>query len=174
MSKPIPYRLVRSSRKTLSLEITQDCTVLVRAPSRLARAKIDEFVAAHADWIDAHLQAQRERALRNPEPTAEEAQALVDRARDILPARVAHYAHRMHVVPTGLKITGARKRYGSCNSRNSLCFSYLLMRYPDAAIDYVVVHELAHIVHKNHGPDFHALVESILPDWRARRALLRD
>ena len=48
------------------------------------------------------------------------------------------------------------------------------MAYPDAAVDYVVVHELAHIVHKNHGPQFWALVERYLPDWRQRRALLRD
>ena len=48
------------------------------------------------------------------------------------------------------------------------------MDYPDAAVDYVVVHELAHIVHKNHGPRFWALVEQYMPDYRARRAMLRE
>ena len=47
------------------------------------------------------------------------------------------------------------------------------MAYPEKAIDYVVVHELAHIVHRNHGPAFHALVESILPDHKQRRAMLK-
>jgi predicted metal-dependent hydrolase len=48
------------------------------------------------------------------------------------------------------------------------------MQYPDAAIDYVVVHELAHIVHKNHGKMFYALIESVLPDYKARIRLLRE
>jgi hypothetical protein len=47
------------------------------------------------------------------------------------------------------------------------------MAFPPEAVDYVVVHELAHIIHKNHGPDFYRCVEGILPDWRQRQALLR-
>ena len=80
----------------------------------------------------------------------------------------------MGVQPAGIAITGARKRFGSCSGKNRICFSWRLMAYPEAAIDYVVVHELAHIRHKNHGPDFYAFVQEILPDWRERRALLRD
>ena len=48
------------------------------------------------------------------------------------------------------------------------------MQYPEEAIDYVVVHELAHLVHRNHGPEFHALVAAILPDHKQRRALLKE
>ena len=85
-----------------------------------------------------------------------------------------HYARLMGVQPAGVRITGARTRFGSCSGSNRICFSWRLMDYPEAAVDYVVVHELAHIVHKNHGPQFWALVARYLPDWRARRALLRD
>lgn len=48
------------------------------------------------------------------------------------------------------------------------------MQYPEAAVDYVVVHELAHIVHKDHSRNFYAYVERFLPDWRERRALLKE
>ena len=75
--------------------------------------------------------------------------------------------------PTGITITSARTRFGSCSGKNRLSFSWRLMQYPDEAIDYVVVHELAHIAHKNHGPDFHSCVAAVLPDHRERRALLR-
>ena len=85
-----------------------------------------------------------------------------------------HYAKLMTLYPTGLKITSARTRFGSCSGKNSICFSWRLMDYPESAIDYVVVHELAHIAHKNHGPQFWALVERYLPDYRARRAMLRE
>ena len=94
-------------------------------------------------------------------------------ATDILPGRVVYWAARMDVLPTGIRITAARTRWGSCSGKNSLCFSLFLMRYPMEAIDAVVVHELAHIRHKNHGPDFYRLVEGTLPDYRQRIGLLK-
>ena len=79
----------------------------------------------------------------------------------------------MGVTPTGLKVTSAQKRYGSCSGKNSLCFSCFLMRYPEEAIDLVVVHELCHIREKNHGPRFYALLEQHLPDYKERKKLLK-
>ena len=87
--------------------------------------------------------------------------------------KVAFWSERMGLRPAGVKITAARTRYGSCSGRNSLCFSCFLANAPEAAVDLVVVHELCHIRVKNHGPDFYALLERTLPDWRARKRLLR-
>ena len=56
----------------------------------------------------------------------------------------------MGLTPAAVTITGARKRFGSCSASNRICYSWRLMQYPEAAVDYVVVHELAHIVHKDH------------------------
>lgn len=172
-TKPHPYTLVRSKRKSLGLEITRELTVLVRAPMRMPKRTIDAYVIQYDGWIRSHLARQAERTAARPAPTPLEVEALRTRARTELPPKVAHYARIMGVAPTGIKITSAQKRFGSCSGRDSLCFSYILMQYPEAAIDYVVVHELAHIVHKNHGAAFYQLVESVLPDWRQRRALLR-
>ena len=167
------YTLIRSSRRTMALEITRDGRLLVRAPQRAPQAVIDRFVASHADWIAAQLEKQRQRAQAHPPLTEDEIAALRQKARDILPGRVAHYAEWMGVTPTGIKITGAKTRFGSCSAKNSLCFSLYLMAYPDAAIDYVVVHELAHIRHKNHSPAFYAEVAKVMPDYRERRKLLK-
>ena len=169
-----PYSLLRSSRKTLSLEITPDCTILVRAPLRLSQKKIDDFVSSHAGWIETHLARQRLRLANHPEPTGEEREDCIRRAREELPGRVEQYAAQMGLWPTGITITGARKRFGSCSAKNRICFSWRLMQYPQAAIDYVVVHELAHIRHKDHSAAFYACVAQVLPDWRERRALLRE
>lgn len=166
------YTLLRSSRRTLSLEVTRDLTVLVRAPMRLSKAEIDRFVERHEDWIADHMEKQRRRREAHPEPTEEEKRVLIARAEKELPERVAHYAAIMGVQPTGITITGARKRYGSCSGKNRLCFTWRLMAYPNEAIDCVVVHELAHIIHKNHGPKFYALVESVMPDYHQRKKLL--
>ena len=76
------YELIRSGRKTLALEITRDCRVVVRAPRRLSQARIDDFVASHAGWIARHLEQQRRRAALAPSaPTQAEIGALKEKER---------------------------------------------------------------------------------------------
>ena len=105
--------------------------------------------------------------------TAEQAQALREEALRVLPERVRHFAARMGVSPASVRVTAARTRFGSCSSQGHICFSWRLMQYPPEAIDYVVVHELAHLRYMNHGAEFYALIARYLPDWKARRALLQ-
>ena len=108
-----------------------------------------------------------------PAPDSPETEALKAQAKAELPGRVAYWSKIMGVQPTGVRITTARKRYGSCSSKHSLCFSCYLMRSPEAAVDLVVVHELCHIREMNHGPRFYALLEQYLPDWKERKKLLK-
>ena len=171
----VEYTLIRSSRRTLGLEITRDCRVVVRAPWRCAQREIDRFVDSRRHWIADKLALQQRRADARAamEPTPEQEREYRRRAAEILPQRVAHYAPLMGVTPTGVKITSARTRFGSCSGKNSLCFSWRLMLYPAEAVDYVVVHELAHIRHHNHSRDFWAFVESAMPDYRVRQLLLK-
>ena len=170
----IPYRVIRSNRRSLGLEITRDLEVLVRAPRRVSQAQIEAFVQEHMAWLETHMELARVRAERRPpEPTEEERAALIRRARELIPQRVEHYSRIMGLRPTGITITGAEKRFGSCSGKNRLCFAWRLMAYPDEAIDYVVVHELAHIKYKNHSREFYALIASVLPDYRRREAILQ-
>jgi len=167
------YELIRSDRRTLALEITADARLVVRAPRRCPAGTIRSFVENHADWIEKHTEKQRRRAESMRALSPDEIAALFDRAEQDIPLVVKSYAAQMGLHPASVRITGAQKRFGSCSVRNGLCFSYRLMLYPQEAIDYVVVHELAHIVHKNHGRDFYALIQSILPDYKQRDALLK-
>ena len=169
-----PFTLIRSNRRTLSLEITRAGEVLVRAPMRCRQETIDAFLASKAEWIRFHQEKQALRRAAHPEPDEARRAALIARAKTELPRRVAHFAAQMGLAPAGIRITNAKTRFGSCSGKNSLCFSWRLMLYPDAAIDYVVVHELAHIVHKNHGTDFYALIAQVLPDYKDRIRLLRE
>lgn len=168
------YRIIRSGRKTVSLEISAESEIIVRVPHRMSNAEIELFVNRHSSWITSHIQKSLTRAKAHPEPDAAERERCIARAREYLPARVNYFASVMGLSPTGITITGAKTRFGSCSPKNQLCFSWRLMLYPDEAVDYVVVHELAHIVHKNHGRDFYALLSSVLPDHAKRRALLRE
>jgi predicted metal-dependent hydrolase len=166
----IPYPVIRSDRRTVCIEISRDGTVKVRAPRKMPDREIEAFIADKQGWIEKHLAARKP---ARPNPTAEEIEALRRRAKAEIPPRVDHYAALMGLTPTSVKITAARKRFGSCSGKNGLCFSLFLMQYPPEAIDYVVVHELAHIKHKNHSPAFHSLIARYLPDHKARRAMLK-
>lgn len=168
-----PYTLRRSKRRTVSLEITPQGEVLVRAPLRIPEAAIRTFVEKHTAWIERHLPAVLEKAAAEESISPTLQAELIARANEELPRRVAHWAGVMGLSPTGVKITSAAKRFGSCSAKDSLCFSWRLMLYPPEAIDYVVVHELAHIVHKNHQAGFYRLVARYLPDYKQREALLR-
>ena len=167
----IQYELIRSRRKTMSLEVTRDRRLVVRAPLQATKEKIDAFVAKHEDWAQKHLAAMPPPL---PEFTPEEIAALKRKAAEILPGKLAYWSDVTGLKPTGMKITTARKRYGSCNGKNSICFSCFLMRYPEEAIDLVVVHELCHIKEKNHGPRFYALLAQYLPDHKERNKLFRQ
>lgn len=169
-----PYTLIRSRRRTVSMEIRADLTVVVRAPMRMPQYQIEEFVARHQSWLERHLPRMEQRVRSHPEPSPEQRQAMIDKAKAILPGKVAYYSRIMGVTPAGMTITGAKTRFGSCSAKDRLCFSWRLMDYPEEAIDYVVVHELAHIRHKNHSPAFHAFVASVLPDHLERRKLLKQ
>ena len=79
----------------------------------------------------------------------------------------------MNLKPSRITITGARTRFGSCSSKDNLSFSYLLMLYPEAAREYVVVHELAHLSEMNHSKRFYAIIEKYMPDYKERKKLLK-
>lgn len=167
------YKIIRSDRKTLSLQVTEDCRIFVRAPRYCSEKKIKEFVAENEQWIENAVGKQKKAGERKINLCDADIDYLKSLAGRVLPEKVKHYAEIMGVTYGSVKITSAQKRFGSCSVKNDICFSYMLMLYPEAAIDYVVVHELTHTVHHNHSREFYAFVERILPDYKKREKLLR-
>lgn len=175
MSREIPpYRLIRSSRRTVQLSLDEEGQALVRAPRRLPRAEIDRFVAAHAGWLADKRAAWQARQEKKRVLSETEIAALRQQAAAELPARVAFWGTKMGLHPASVRITGAQKRWGSCSSRRTICFSYRVMMLPEEAREYVVVHELAHLRHMDHSPAFYLEIARCLPDYRDRIRLLRD
>lgn len=88
---------------------------------------------------------------------------------------MAVWAKKMDVQPTGLKVHRMKTRWGSCNVRTGgINLNTLLACWPQECLEYIVVHELAHLHEANHSPRFHAIVERYLPEWRERKKLLED
>ncbi len=172
-------RVIRSSRKTIGLQIDGNCTLTVRAPYRMSDAAVRSFIQEKSAWIEKHMQMVRERqdaAEREPvEPlTMEEIRMLAAKAVEYIPQRAAVYAPQVNVSYGRITIRNQKSRWGSCSGRGNLNFNCLLMLTPPEVIDYVVVHELCHRLEMNHSPRFWAEVEKVLPDYRSRRKWLAE
>lgn len=170
MGAPFSYRVIRSKRRTIALEITPAGALLVRCPQRASNAQIEAFVQSKAAWIGKHL-VQKPKL---PPLTPAEVQSLAQQALQVIPGRVAYYAPKVGVRYGGITIRNQRTRWGSCSSKKNLNFNCLLMLVPAEVMDYVVVHELCHLKEMNHSPRFWAEVEKILPDYRSQKQWLKE
>ena len=164
------YQILRSRRKTLSIEITPRGEIIVRTPSRMAKRDIQRFVESRRDWIEDHLSR-----IPNVTPLTETAhKALIRAAKEILPQKAAFFAQKMGITFGRITIRSQHTRWGSCSAAGNLSFNCLLMLAPEEVQDYVVVHELCHRREMNHSPRFWALVADILPDHRTQRQWLKE
>ncbi len=168
------FKLIRSNRRSISVEITPELEVIVRAPHYMKKKDIDDFVNDRRNWIEKHLELRSQRlANRPPEADEYEITDLKRRAKETLPLKVACFSALMDVKVKSVKITSAKKRLGSCSSENGLCFSYRVMMYPEDIIDYVVIHELAHIKEHNHSKNFYEIVKRYCPDYKDRERRIK-
>lgn len=170
---PISYRLIRSSRRTVSLEVRPDGSILVRAPRRLSERAIREFVQSKEHWLRQKLQKIESRPA-GTQLTCEELDALKAQAKADLPHRAARFAALADVSYGRITIRAQKTRWGSCSRAGNLNFNCLLMLCPAEVRDYIVIHELCHRKEMNHSPRFWAAVERICPDYRTHRQWLKD
>ena len=169
----IPYTLIRSSRKTLSLEIRPDGTLVVRAPRRMPEKTIREFIAAKEGWLRAKLRKYENRPVL-PLLTERELENLKKLAKSDLPVRVARYAPRVGVTYGNITVRAQKTRWGSCSAQGNLNFNCLLMYAPEEIRDYVVIHELCHRKHMDHSSAFWAEVARACPGYARCRQWLKD
>ena len=166
------YKIIYSDRKTISILI-KNGEVIVRAPRGIPQKKISEMVGKNREWIDKNLEKSRKKKELYESLSLEDIKALKDRAKIVLKDKTEHYSKIMGLKHGRITITSAKTRFGSCSSKGNISYSYRLLLYPEAAWDYVVVHELAHLVEMNHSPKFYKIIEKILPDYKKRRDCLK-
>lgn len=107
------------------------------------------------------------------EPAAAVVRALRRRAQTWFAGRVAEYCHRLGVAVPSVRLSSARTRWGSCSRVSGIRLHWRLIHLPPALVDYVVAHEVAHLVEMNHSARFWSLVERLYPHWREARGQLR-
>ena len=100
--------------------------------------------------------------------------AIRTEAQEYLPIRTAYLAEKYNFSYVGVKVKNASTRWGSCSYRNNINLNIHLVRIPDELSDYVIIHELVHTIHKNHGPKFWALLDSISGEAKQKSVDLKQ
>lgn len=172
----IRFTLIRARRKTLSVQVTQEGEVIVRAPQRMAESEIRRFLEEKQGWIARNLirmEDIREKRDTLGIITEEQLQELTSEAKTRIRETVAIRAAQIGVTYNRITIRSQRTRWGSCSAKGNLNFNCMLMLCPEEVIDYVVVHELCHRKEMNHSIRFWTLVEHWCPGYRDARKWLK-
>jgi predicted metal-dependent hydrolase len=140
-------------------------------PLGTSQRAIDRALRMHAPWLERQLATETPPTLDLPPLTEREGRKL---ARQRITETAALESQRIGVRHTRIAIRDTRSRWGSCSSRGALSFTWRLALAPRHILDYVVVHELCHLVHMDHSKRFWSLVERVRPDFRAERDWLND
>ena len=166
------YKLELSKRKSISISV-KGGELVVKAPLGTTTARAEAVIQKHRAWIEKHMEIEKKRIAQDAALTDEKIAELKRSARTYLEEKTRYFANIMGLKYGRITITSAKTRFGSCSSKGNLSFSYRLMLYPEEAIDYVVVHELAHLLELNHSPRFYRIVASVMPDYKERQRILK-
>ncbi len=170
--------LVRSSRKTLAVQIRADGTVIARAPLRMPKDRILCFLSEKASWIRMQQGRMQERENMRQQARihldAAQEKELRERAKSVLAQRTAYFARQIGVTYGRITVRDQKTRWGSCSQTGNLNFNFRLILAPSEVLDYVVVHELCHRRQMNHSTQFWQEVAQVLPDYRKRKAWLTE
>lgn len=146
------------------ISIAPNKRVVVKTPYK-SQLLIDKLLDSKAAWINKKLNQIETRT------------ALGDQALhtfDFLRSRVEFYSAMMQLAYTDLKFRKMKRRWGSCSSEGVITLNKELLKLEAQFVDYIIVHELAHLVHMNHSKQFHDLVESFLPNAKRLRKALKN
>ncbi len=216
----LTYTIQRSPRrKTLSITVERDRSVVVHAPSNLCPEKIDAIIQSKRQWLYEKIKhPQKYQYLPHPpgkelvngesalylgrsyrievvesatndvqfkqkflirrSPFSQRQEVLrdwyIDKAKEKILPRVARHALELGVEYTEAKIVDNRYRWGSCTIKNNINLNWRLIKAPMFVIDYVIVHELAHLLEANHTPRFWNIVRTQTPTMERAKAWLQE
>ena len=162
------YKLIKSFRKTIALQV-RNWEIIVKSPFFVTKKTIQTFLEKHQNWITKKLQNTR-KSIINPN----DLDVYKKQAKEYIPSRVAELATKNWLEYNTIKITSAKTRWWSCTSKKNLNFSFRLILAPKEVIDYVIIHELSHLIHMNHSRRFWWKVTEMMPDYKTHEKWLKE
>ena len=171
-------QIIKSRRRTVSIEVHTDGSVILRAPNRMTKKELDIFIDKHMSWIESKQQLMKERKEEKIPTNAKAFDMLTPKERavirDTFIRKVEYYSKIMNVTVGRVTIRNQKTRWGSCSSKGNLNFNCLLMLAPPEVLDSVVVHELCHRREMNHSQKFYAEVLRVFPTYRTQEKWLKE
>lgn len=173
----IAVEVKRSKRKTISLQIDRNGNTILRIPSLISDAQAHEILEKRKCWIE-HSLSKIQTSIKETDSlpcyTSEQLSAFAQKAKDIIPERVAQYASIIGVTYGKITIRCQKTRWGSCSSCGNLNFNCLLVDMPREVLDSVIVHELCHRREMNHSTRFYAEIHRVFPEYDRWDKWLKD
>lgn len=169
------YKIIRSRRRTVSLQIDREGRLIVRAPHRADEEIIHDFISKKRAWIEKNQAIAKQQKARAAQVSLSEGKEYY-RKKAFLTIKplVEQYAFKIGVEVRNIKITSGRRVWGSCSGQGNVNFNWRLILTPPQIIDYVVIHEIAHILARNHSRKFWAKVQVYCPQYKLARKWLRQ
>jgi predicted metal-dependent hydrolase len=180
-----PYTLIRSFRKSLSIQVQKNGILMVRSPFFLTKKQIETFLLTKSTWIEKQREKQSRLSLQEKEEQQyyylfgekqergiQSEKVIEQKMRKILrsyiEAQIENYVATLSLdrKPKKLRISQARTRWGSYSSSGTISFSLRLLRYSRESINAVIIHELAHMYEMNHSKKFWHRVETWMPEYQ--------
>lgn len=163
------YIIKKSRRTTISVQITPDQKLLVKAPAYTSIKEVEDFLREKRDWIIKQINRTKvtsQQAAQMGILSDKEIRKLKRDAKKIIPERVEYYAKLSGITYNRIFIRLQKSRWGSCSVEGNLNFNALLALMPLEVLDSVVVHELCHRRHMDHSKAFYDEVLKIFPDYK--------
>ena len=163
------YIIKKSRRTTISVQITPDQKLLVKAPAYTSIKEVEDFLRKKRDWIIKQINRTKvtsQQAAQMGILSDKEIRKLKRDAKKIIPERVEYYAKLSGITYNRIFIRLQKSRWGSCSIEGNLNFNALLALMPLEVLDSVVVHELCHRRHMDHSKAFYDEVLKIFPDYK--------
>jgi len=211
-----PDLIIKTNRRSISIIITKEGKVVVRAPKRISADYILNFIKEKEKWIDKKLKLINNTNLKNSKymnyeeflfcgssykllfidkfkkielcnnnilcPTIQDRVQLINKikrwymktASKILGERLEYFAKLMQVNYKNLTISNSKNRWGSCDKEGNIKLNFRVIMLPHRVIDYIIVHELSHIIQFNHSKDFYKIIGSIIEDYKQQQKNLKE
>lgn len=159
--------------KRITLKVSHRHGVTVSMPWFVSyKIGLDLFLKKK-DWVLETIERQNNKLIEEPQPSPERIEEWRAEAKRILPARLAELAKEYSFEYNQVRIKHNVSNWGSCSRKGNINLNLNLVRVPEDLRDYVLLHELCHLRHPNHGPEFHALLESLCPNHKVKEKELR-
>jgi len=153
--------------------------VLVTAPRLMSEERILAFVEEKADWIRVHQKRMQERGAKGGALQEKETRTVSEEQKAWLKERISFYAQKwepvMGVHCVRWTVRDMTSRWGSCSvQKHTIRINLQLAHKPEECLEYVIVHELAHLLEPSHNKRFHAYMKQFLPDYKEREKVLKE